>query len=336
MFKKIGFAVLIILVFSCEKKNDNGSNIFKKLDDPIIADNDFFIGSKWNDPHVINDNGKLVMYASADKNISGNIKIYRLISDDGENWQMNPDTAIFQKSTAPDAWDRKSTESPAVVFFNNQYHLFYTGYPENPYDYSSYKIGHATSNDGIHFVRDDNYLLAPTAPREAPNLDFNQYIVSDPAPVVFNNNIYLYFTASGANQEFSNTVHVIGLTTSTDGENWSKPEMILEPDQEIYPRSIYAGYSTPHASIINNQIHLFFDVAVDPFQQVYIHRAVSEDGKTNWLHDGQALIHKDDFSWTTLEINGPSALVKDEKIYLWFAGNNNKNLGIGLVIYHLE
>ena len=335
MFKKDLLAVFIVLFSSCEKQDKNNQNIYKKFDNPIITDNDFFIGARWNDPCVIEDNGKFVMYASADRNISEDIKIYRLISDNGEGWEMTPDTAIFQKNETPGAWDRKSTETPAVVYFNNKYHLFYTGYPENMNNYSSYKIGHATSDDGIHFTRDESYLLAPTAPGELPNLDFNQYIVAEPAPVIFNNKIYLYFTASGASQEFSEAIYVIGLITSPDGENWSDPEMVLEPEQEIYPRSIYAGYSTPHATVIENKVHLFFDVAIDPFQQIYIHRAVSEDGKTNWEHDEKALIYKDDFKWTTLEINGPSALVKDEKVYLWFAGNNNKNLGIGLVIYYL-
>ena len=103
MFNKNVFIVFAVLLFSCEKDSGDEQNIYKKFDEPIISDNDFFIGSKWNDPYVISDNGTLVMYASADRNISEDIKIYRLISDDGENWQMNPDNAVFMKSSDPDA-----------------------------------------------------------------------------------------------------------------------------------------------------------------------------------------------------------------------------------------
>jgi len=107
------------------------------------------------------------MYASANTNFSQDIKIYRLTSSDGENWTLNPTSAVFSKATGPSDWDRKSVETPSVVLFNGKYHLFYTAYPVSLGVVTDYKIGHAISLDGISWTRDANYLLAPTAARSS-------------------------------------------------------------------------------------------------------------------------------------------------------------------------
>jgi hypothetical protein len=168
-----------------------------------------------------------------------------------------------------------------------------------------------------------------------PNLDFNQYITAEPAPVVFNDKIYLYFTAVGANTNVNTTLQVIGLTTY-NGSTWTQAESVLEPDQTIYPRSTYIGYSTPNAIVTSGKIHLFFDIVkAEPWQQVMIHRAVSADGKSGWLHDSAPLLAKENYSWTEAEIRSPSALVHENKLYLYFAGHRALDLAIGLEIYDL-
>jgi len=167
--------------------NASGSN-------PLLTTGSQFNNANWSDPSVLKMGNSYIMYAAADTNFSEDIKIYRLTSSDGDNWALNPTSAVFSKATGPTDWDRKSVETPSVVFFNGEYHMFYTAYPISLNIVSDYKIGHATSVDGISWTRDATYLLAPTDPLNmVPDLSFDQYIIAEPGAVVFNSKLYVYF-----------------------------------------------------------------------------------------------------------------------------------------------
>lgn len=290
----------------------------------------------WNDPSVIKVGNQYVMYASSDNNFDLNIAIYRMVSNDGLNWTLNPTNPVFQADPNTAAWDHRATETPAVVYFNGVYHMFYTGYPVDYTDAYSYKIGHATSADGINWTRDpNNPIVSPTDPyNTTADLSFDQWVAAEPAPVVFNNKIYLYFTAVGANATLGTTLEVIGLTTSSDGTSWSTPQSVLEPDQTLYPRTggsiDWIGYSTPMAAVLNGQVHLFFDVVQNlPWMQLKIHHASSSDGINNWTQDSSPIFTNTDFGWTSSQIRSPTVLLDGTTLYLWFAGDDNSTLGIG-------
>lgn len=254
-----------------------------------------------------------------------------MISNDGITWTLNPTSPVLQANSTNGTWDHRAVETPSVIYFNGQYHLFYTGYPTTHTDANSYKIGHATSTDGINWTKDPSYLVAPNDPtNNTPNLTFNQWITAEPAAVVFNNKIYLYFTAVGANIGVGTTLQVIGLTTSTDGITWTPPQSVLEPAQSIYPRATWIGYSTPHAIVLDNKMHLFFDVVqATPWKQLRLHHAVSDDGITGWTQDTSAIFANTNFTWTSNEIRSPALLLEGNNLMLWFAGDNGTTLGIG-------
>jgi predicted GH43/DUF377 family glycosyl hydrolase len=319
----------LLFVFSCDTPSEPSSHT-PDFVNPLIKTGDFFADSNWNDPHVIHDGTRFVMYASAAVNFDENVKIYRLISDDGISWELNPSHAVLEKSAS--GWDSYSTETPAVVYYEGQYHLFYTGYSGHLSETQYFKIGRATSPDGIHWTKDTSFLLESSDPTGPVNLDFHQHVVAEPAPVVFNGKIYLYFTAMGASATVGTTWQTIGLTVF-DGTSWSAPEKVLEPDLTLYPRSGYTGYSTPNAAVRDGKIHLYFDVVADPWKQVKLHHAVSADGITGWISDSAPLMNREDFSWTADEIRSPSALLHNGKLYLYFAGHTVLDLAIGLKIY---
>jgi predicted GH43/DUF377 family glycosyl hydrolase len=304
---------------------------------PILTSNSLLQGADWNDPSVLKVGNSFVMYATSDQNFDGNIKIYRLLSTDGSHWALNPTKAVFQANAKAGAWDHRAVETPSVIFFNGKYHMFYTGYPTNLNDSSSYKIGHAVSSNGISWTRDANFLLAPTNPSGDPNFDFNQYVVGEPGAVVFNGKIHLYFSALGVNQAANGTLQVIGLTTSSDGVHWSPAQSALSPDQSIYPRSSWLGFSTPQPVVLNGQVHLFFDVVEpSPWRQVKLHHASSADGFSNWNQDTQSNFSASDFNWTSREILAPTVLLNGTDLLMWFAGNNGSTLGIGLAKCSLQ
>ncbi len=346
-------------VCSDDSSDSPESNIL--YNNKIIDNDDFFANSHWNDPHVLNTGGQFVMYASSDSYVSnwdGNVRIFRFISDDGKSWTITNGGAPVLALGSPGQWDEHCTETPAVVYFDGKYHMFYTGY-NVAFDYSDpgadltwetadddnapkrFKIGHATSPDGITWTR-VGAIVSPSSPYTDPNFDFNQYIVGEPGPVVFNGKIYLYFTAVGGATEVGTAWQTIGLVKSnSDATSWTAPQRVLTPDLNLYPRTSgdkYSGYSTPNAAVLNGRVHLFFDVALnDPWKQVALHHAVSTDGETGWLQDSAPLLERKDYSWTADEIRSPMALEYNNDLYLYFAGHYDESINpilcIGLIVY---
>lgn len=298
---------------------------------PILKNDSLFAGSHWNDPHVLKIGSDYVMYASSDNGFNKNVKIYRLISKDGITWDLSPKNAVFERSSNKEDWDSGSTETPAVALFKGTYYLFYTAYATLD-DPSTYKVGYATSPDGITFTR-QGALVGPTDPKGQPNFAFNQYLAGEPAPVVFNNKLYLYFTTLGVdNVSAMATLETIGLITTSDGKTWSKPVQTLIPDQKLYPRKDgWIGYSTPHAQVLGGKMHLFFDLANEKpkWHQEKIHHAVSDNGISNWRQDSKAIFSRSDFAWTANELLSPAVYLEDNTLMLWFSGSEGSNLGIG-------
>lgn len=346
------FTASLAILASCssESTREEASNVSESAlnpdcfiehpENPIITSGDFSAElsltlSTWNDPHVMKEGNTYYMYASSDDHFNHDIKIYRLSSTDGVQWQPDPAHPVLEKS--PGEWDRQSTETPAVIKLAGTYHMFWTGYADYT-NVTDFKIGHATSLDGVTWVKDENFLIGPSAPLAAPNLAFDQYVVAEPAPVVFKDMIYLYFSALGINAELGTTLQVIGLITSSDGVHWTAPQPVIIPDQSLYPRgspTYYKGYSTPHAVVLDQQLYLFFDVvrtneADTQFSQQNIHHAVSANGIDGWQQAEKAIIDYRDAAWTEDEVRSPAVYLEGDRLLLWYAGHSLSPLSLGI------
>jgi hypothetical protein len=295
-----------------------------------------FANADWNDPHVLKVGNQYWMYASSNLGLSqppSPVQIYRFTSTDAVNWTLNPLGPVLTVAAAQ--WDQGGDETPAVVAFGGKYHMFWTGYPDAWPNLvaTNFRIGHATSTDGISWTKDAISLLAPSGVAG----DFTQYIVGEPGPVVFNNTLYLYFTAVGVDAGLAASLQTVGVMTSADGIAWSAPALAFKPDQSVYPRGgNWVGYSTPNAVVIAGKVHVFVDVANDhgndTWTQEALHHAYSADGLTGWVQDAAPLRRLTDFTWTRREIRSPAALLDGTTLRLYFAGDdlgNTNAWGIG-------
>ena len=77
--------------------------------------------------------------------------------------------------------------------------------------------------------------------------------------------------------------------------------------------------------------YLFFDIVTDdPFSQIALAHAYSQDGITAWIQDEAPFLLRENFTWTNNQIRSPTALDGDDGILLWFAGDDGVDfLGIG-------
>lgn len=295
-----------------------------------------FPNADWNDPHVIKVGGQYWMYASSNLGLAAPpspVQIYRFTSTDAVSWTLDPTTPVL--TVANGQWDQGGVETPAVVSFGGKYHMFWTGYPDAwpALDAFNFRIGHATSTDGISWTKDASSLLGPSG----VSGDFAEFIVGEPGPVVFNNTLYLYFSAVGVDAALAAGLQVVGVITSTDGIAWSAPVIAFKPDQAVYPRAAnWVGYSTPNAVVIAGKVHVFVDVANDhnnnTWTQEALHHAYSANGLTGWTQDPAPIRRLTDFTWTQREIRSPHATLDGTNLRLHFAGDdlfNTNAWGIG-------
>ncbi len=146
----IGFAI----------SHDNGLTFKKMGDGPILSSSlhePFLVG----DPFIKIFNNTFHMwyiYGSSWKRFSNDSlpdRIYKIghaISQDGIKWHKEG------KQLIKDKYDDESQALPTIIFFKNQYHMFFC-YRQS-YDFRmnknrSYRIGYAYSDDMINWTRND-------------------------------------------------------------------------------------------------------------------------------------------------------------------------------------
>lgn len=296
---------------------------------PLLTDNSLVVNSKWNDPCVLAENGGYTMWASCGDGFSGDISIYRLRSNDKLNWILAPGTPVLVRG-APGSTDARAVETPSVVYFQGQYHMFYTGYPFDGQDSKSYRILHATSQDGIAWAKDPVFIMGPNDPNNAtPNLTYNQYVVGEPGAVVYQGVLVLYFAAIGADIGVGTMLETIGMTYSTDGVNWQPDRQVIRPDQAVYPRGSYYGFSTPAAVVVGTSVMVGYSIVqASPFRMIGIGTSISGNGADNWsLNPIPTLAN--DLPWRSSEIQSPAMLRDATGTDMWFGGNDGVHLSIG-------
>jgi len=294
-------------------------------DNPVLF-GDAMHDTAWNDPCVIIENNKYIMYFTRNISIARTepTAMIRAVSKDGIKWDIDPNI-MLGPSDDKMSFDYNKVETPSVIKYKDKYHLFYCGLGEN-YRPFGYRLGHATSNDGIHWLRDrNNPILRPEFIVDAGKI----LHIGEPGAVVYENRIYLYFVVTAQPYEKSSQGKImIYLATSTDGSTFDTPRKVMEQGS-TYPAELgYVGYSTSNALVFENKIHLFYDVyqnlpenGIAENVQVAINHAVSDDGLL-FIEDNQPIFASGDFSWTTREIRSPCVIHDGDKFKMWFAGDN--------------
>ncbi|MGB9669467.1 MAG: hypothetical protein ACPL0B_03675, partial [Anaerolineales bacterium] len=175
---------------------------------PVLT---FGTSGSWDDTRVVTpsvlkvgQNDYRMWYTG--RNSSGVYGIGYATSNDGITWTKYSGNPVFTDAPAP-AWDSQIIWEPSVVFFNGAYHLFYAGTDHWPY----FKIGHATSTDGINWTRDlSNPVLTPTEG------SWDAIEVYAPSVVVNGSSLEMFYSGN------SGGAWLTGHAISTDGTSWTK------------------------------------------------------------------------------------------------------------------
>ncbi|MCL4417932.1 MAG: C39 family peptidase, partial [Actinobacteria bacterium] len=140
-------------------------------------------------------------------------------SSDGVNWdRLDGWTSTINSDAWADsnAWDKGGiARGISVLFKDGTYHLWYAGTNDsNLTQYPFWRIGYATSTDGIHWTKQNNGnpVIIPTKSWEINNVAYPN--------VIYENGKYKMWYAASYGDMGTQIVYA----TSTDGINWDKPD----------------------------------------------------------------------------------------------------------------
>ncbi|MDX1359697.1 MAG: glycosidase, partial [Clostridia bacterium] len=120
-------------------------------------------------------------------------------------------------------WEKAGCFNAGAIIKDDIVHLFYRATDKNSNgrecpDYMNY-IGHAKSDDGIHFTRDSSYLLGPV-----PDSQYSRGC-EDPRVVKTDNKYYMLYTGYGARYPDD---YRICMASSNDLVNWEEHGIVLD------------------------------------------------------------------------------------------------------------
>ena len=268
----------------------------------------------------------------------------RAESADGLAWTVwraptAPDPVMDLVLAAPsNAWDSPGLETANVLVGpDGLYRLYYTG-NRAPEGSMTYSIGMATSPDGVRWTRRDTPVLEPVAPWEQPICAtpstcrlggvLEPSVVYDAAARLYR----MWYVGLGEPPDSFRTLR-IGHATSPDGITWTR---LPAP---VFPLGAKGSWDEMWTSQVNvvadpgGGYHMFYFGSTPrdyrdgiEMQRGSIGHAFSEDG-VRWERSprnpilaprpGQA------DAWT---VGGPSAIVEEGRIRLWFFGNPTSGL----------
>lgn len=261
------------------------------------------------DPAVVKFNDNYYMYYSvspAKGGIEGwDIGIAR--SQDLTNW-----TKIAEMGRVGDI-EQKGICAPAAIVIHNTLHLFYQSYGS----WSDDAICHATSKDGVNFVRDkSNPVFRPTG-------GWNNGRAIDADVLLFNQQLFLYF----ATRDPAGNVQMLGVAQAPADSPLSRSdwvqcvdESILKPQLNWEQECIEAPATLVHKACV----YLFYAGAYNNAPQ-QIGVAVSNDGiNFTRMSDDPFLANGHEGAWNASESGHPYIFEDNNgRVYLFYQGNND-------------
>lgn len=268
---------------------------------------------------------------------------------DGRRWDrapLKPDdpNALVKLALEPTkgGWDARGIETVSVLRGpDGKYRMYYDGHGEPP-DGTPFKdaIGLATSSDGITWEKQGSGpVLAPERPWQSVCCDascacawgglLEPSVIYDEAEELYK----MWYSAFGEKDGIS--TFRIGYATSIDGIAWEAyPDPVLEPEKSPAWDEIWVTHSNVIADPCRGY-HLYYhgssaaDEAVcqespmgcPSYTPGSIGHAYSEDG-IHWERDPAAapVLAPQEGSWDGFFVGGPSALVVDGELRLYYFG----------------
>ncbi len=359
--RAMALALLTVLVISC-KQNDSGNidvktdpfetcwaSVWEKptnwletvdsgqvnqqmIDEFDAEPTNFHAVGLMGDPFVVYDQSKYRMWFSStamdgDGNETQGIAYSE--STDGKTWSDPKDALSLVKlqiSPEDSSWPIRAIETPSVIKVDGVYYLYFSG----RYQDQAFKIGLATSVDGYTWhVHEQSVLEASLSWEQVQQNDSGELfggvlepsVIYDPETGTFN----IWYTSFGMSD--NQLGGSIGLATSYDGIHWDKrDDPVFSPGESGAWDDALVGHVSVEKEP-DGHYHMFYaGFPTGNSSPVGIGHAISVDG-INWVRNPSNPIVSTDRSWHTAFVGGPTSLITDGTMNLWYMGANNTEFG---------
>ena len=144
----------------------------------------------------------------------------------------------------PGTFYSKYSANPDLLEFNGKYFLYFRGQDENGFDQIGVNYTKTENFDGENWqIPDEN----PIIPVSKNPKEFDSGYILDPASIINNNQVHLYYTAHRSDWKGWNIPSHIGLAISDDGFHFSK-----------YNHNPIIEGMAPEVVEFENRIYLFY------------------------------------------------------------------------------
>ena len=160
-------------------------------------------------PSVIWDGSFYHMLYVGQQNSPLNRAIGHATSPDGVSWTKEPSANPILSASSNGNWDDEGVSTPSLLWEDVEFKMWYGGH-----DGSTWRVGYATSSDGVSWTRFPGNPVLDVGPVGA----WDESAVSHPSVFRLNGLYYMYYTNAWDATQGSST----GFAWSADGENWTK------------------------------------------------------------------------------------------------------------------
>ena len=233
-------------------------------------------------------------------------------SPDGVEWTKDTNNPVLDVGPNGD-WDDNTIMPGSVLVIDSVFHTWYTGHT-GPIFNENFRIGHATSQDGITWIKDPNNPVMSMG----PNGTWDDTWVAGAIVIHDGSEYHMWYTGwDGVGYTR------IGHATSPDAMTWTKdennPVLTSELGSWEYP-SVNGG-----AAVYDGlTYHMWYSGGFAA--EMKIGHAVSEDGRT-WIRDANNPVLEpgpNNWDWDNKSVDFPAVLFDctngKEKLKMWYLG----------------
>lgn len=265
------------------------------------------------DPFVMKDEGVYKMWFGANDEEQGITQVGYAESRDGIDWEIHPEPVLRPGTSA--AYDATVVETPTVVKDGNgTYHMWYSSVNKfgGDGDEAIYRIGHATSQDGIRWTKDRNNPVI--RPVDFSTNDWNSWGVLEPT-VIREDGIYkMWFDGLVVDApDYKTAHHRVGYATSKDGSEW-----------EVNKAPILELCTGPMDKFLNSAFFILHSRGA--YELWYLGgecpdvHATSKDG-IHWEGSQGTILQKGaPGQWDSWALFAPAIIFDEGKYKMWYSG----------------
>ncbi len=337
MFGIVGIIVILSLLnlFRGEEPKDvpTISSVVwtKHLKNPVLPAGP---DGAWNyhksDPTVLKDGNVYKMWHNTGSPQAERTVVAYAESNDGINWKLNAEPVLTQGPKG--SWDSEDIETPTVIKDDNappeeKYKMWYAAFDDNK---DTYRIGYATSPDGINWTKHKGNPVINVGNIETHEWDAAS--VADPM-VIKEDGVYRMWYSGAGDVPEEKTWHIwVGYATSEDGINWTKykdnPVLDVGKADSFEDR----GVGQPSVVFNGSEYEMWYSGwdDIDKAWSSQIGYATSSDG-IHWIKssDNPVVRKGEKGEWDSQQIVAPTVILDGEGYKMWYTGMKvSKILGI--------